>query len=331
MVELLVVIAVIGILIGISIPITRMFTRNDLRDSARTVYTLLRAARVYATTYNVETAVVYALDNPFTRETGGPDQFTPLEDTILPDGDGPLAPLAVRTIRAASVMYRLPGGMNAAPRIPSGVETGEDVPDFVNVMDAAQALQWSPRDTSTFVPTPGSGEMVPLAEGYSLLLMSPREEYVGDATTPQDAFNSYLYQVDYGLPEYDPATRDFLLEYNRQMETWAKSENLWRPSLNDIGMRPVYAYPLTMEIVGGRLMYDSGLVRPYIAHVFNPDGSLKTRIADKERYRIMVAPDPATFPDERVVSIGSDEFGPYRPISIIIEINRSTGSVRIGS
>ena len=328
MVELLVVIAVIGILIGISIPITRMFTRNDLRDSARTVYTLLRAARVYATTYNVETAVVYSLDNPFTRETGGPDQFTPLEDTILPDGDGPLAPLAVRTIRAASVMYKLPDGMNAAPQIPEGVETGSDTPQYITAMDPAQAIIW--RNTGTFVPTPGSGEVVPLAEGYSLLLMNPREEYLGEATTPQDAFGNYLYQVDYGLPDYNQATRDFLLEYNRQMETWTQQGSAWYPSLNDVGMRPVYAYPLPMEISQGRLLYDAGLLRPYIAHVFNPDGSLKTRIGNKERYRIMVAPDPATFSEERVADYVKNGVTYYLPLGIVIEINRSTGAVRLG-
>ncbi|MCX5769429.1 MAG: prepilin-type N-terminal cleavage/methylation domain-containing protein [Candidatus Hydrogenedentes bacterium] len=67
MVELLVVVAIIAIMAGIAIPsFARMglLWRNDLQASARELYTLLRAARIYATTYNVETAVVYTTYRP---------------------------------------------------------------------------------------------------------------------------------------------------------------------------------------------------------------------------------------------------------------------------
>lgn len=339
MVELLVVLAIIGILIGISIPIARMFTRNDLRDSARTIYTLLRAARVYATTYNVETAVVYSLDYPFTRDAGGAEQFSPLEDSILPDDEGPLSPLAVRAIRAASVMYKIPNAMNVFPNLPAGMLEGSDAPEYLTMMDPAQAI--TRRKAGVFVPTPGTGETVPLPEGYAVLLQEPMAEFVGEAGTRPGALGTTIYKADVDLPNYDPATRDFLLEYNRQMENWTQDGAAWKPSLDAIGMRPVYTYPFPMEVLpgsgGGRLQYDADLIRPRIAHVFSPDGSLKTRLADKERYRIIVAPDPETFPEERLVEVPLEgeglvegEIG-YRPIGIIIEINRSTGSVGIGS
>jgi len=67
MVELVVVVAIIAIMAGIAIPsMARMglLWRNDLQASARELYTLLRAARIYASTYNVETAVVYSTYNP---------------------------------------------------------------------------------------------------------------------------------------------------------------------------------------------------------------------------------------------------------------------------
>ena len=67
MVELVVVVAIIGIMAAVAIPtFARMglLWRNDLQSSARELYTLLRAAKIYAGTYNVETAVVYTTYNP---------------------------------------------------------------------------------------------------------------------------------------------------------------------------------------------------------------------------------------------------------------------------
>ncbi|NLV46706.1 MAG: type II secretion system protein [Candidatus Hydrogenedentes bacterium] len=328
--ELLVVIAIIGILTGISISVTRMFSRDDMRGAARTIYTMLRAARVYATTYNVETAVVYGLDNPILRTNEGTETFSPLQDTILTNG---LEPLAMRTIRSAAVMYRLPDAFNAEPDLPADVEAGLVLPNrYVStvVMDSAQAVRW--RDVGTFVPTPGAGDVVPLPVGYSLLLLLPRPEYSGDATSAAGALTEEppLYNVDFGMVDYPEDKRNFLLEYNRQMENWVKPKDQWEPSLEKIGMRPVYIYPFTMQQLPGTSEWDIDrpLIRPHIAHVFNPDGSLKTRLNDRERFRIMVGPDPETFPEDRVVDMGD---GTFRPMGIFIEINKSTGAVRLGS
>jgi Tfp pilus assembly protein FimT len=67
MVELVVVVAIIGIMTAVAIPtFARMglLWRNDLQASARELYTLLSAAKIYAGTYNVETAVVYTTYRP---------------------------------------------------------------------------------------------------------------------------------------------------------------------------------------------------------------------------------------------------------------------------
>jgi len=85
MVELVVVVAIIAIMAAVAIPsFARMglLWRNDLQASAREIYTLLRAARIYAGTYNVETAVVYT--------------------TYTPDGS------IANNLRAAALMYQHP-------------------------------------------------------------------------------------------------------------------------------------------------------------------------------------------------------------------------------
>ncbi len=348
--ELLVVIAIIGLLAVISIPVTRMFERDDLRAAARTLHTMLRAARMYAMTYNVETAVVYSLDYPFERAQDGSGYFAPLEDTILPDpAQVPnTVPLAVRAIRSAAVMYRLPDAFNAVPIFPDGIAIGNA--DYKGKNDLAQAVPW--RSTGTFVPTPGSGEFVSLPQGYVVPLVTPYDDSFGYyAKSPEGALGvpteedraadpelyaglyGVVYNMDWGLPNYDPVTRAFLMEYNRQMEF----PEVGLPNLDRIGMRPVYVYPLGMDIVqranGSQgISFDRSLIRPYIAHVFSPDGSLKVRVQDKERYRIMVAPDPEAMPEERVIEIPDPEnenITQFTALGITIELNRSTGTARL--
>ncbi len=67
LVEMLIVIALIAALAGLAIPaITRAggFLSDDPDIAARELYASMRAARVYATTYRVNTAVVYGVTNP---------------------------------------------------------------------------------------------------------------------------------------------------------------------------------------------------------------------------------------------------------------------------
>ncbi|HOH30968.1 MAG TPA: prepilin-type N-terminal cleavage/methylation domain-containing protein [Candidatus Hydrogenedentes bacterium] len=347
--ELMVVIAIVGLLAVISIPVTRMFARDDLRAAARTIHTMLRAARMYAMTHNVEAAVVYSLDYPFQRAEDGTGYFDPLEDTILTDpAQLPnLVPLTVRAIRSAAVMYRLPDDFNAVPNFPEGIAIGPADKSWQN--DQAQAVSW--RDAGTFVPTPNSGDFVSLPQGYAMPLVEPYDDSFSDyAVSPENALGIplvagpppliHLYAVDGGLPAYEPVTRAFLMEYNRRMEfwgTWYSGDDKLRPSLDMIGMRPVYVYPMAVDIVvrpdgTHRLSFDRTLIRPYIAHVFNPDGSLKVRVQGKERYRIMVAPDPEALPEERVLEIpvqGNEGVVRFAAMGISIEINRATGAVRL--
>ncbi len=77
LVELLVVLGIIAIITGVSIPVIArlgLFTSNKAQLAAREVFTILRAAKIYAVTYNVETAVVYGINI--------------VEDSFLPEGNG---------------------------------------------------------------------------------------------------------------------------------------------------------------------------------------------------------------------------------------------------
>jgi len=64
LVEMLVVVAIISILTAITVPTLNrigVFGRDPLNVASRQVLTMLKAARIYAGTHNVDTAVVYAV------------------------------------------------------------------------------------------------------------------------------------------------------------------------------------------------------------------------------------------------------------------------------
>lgn len=113
MVELLVVLAVVAILASLAIPTLARLgpgARDEISNTSQTVFSLLKAARIYAATYRVETAVVYVLDNyqdpPVdVNASVGEAVF----DTVLNQ--------PVRVIRGAAVMARNPcGHLEPIPR-----------------------------------------------------------------------------------------------------------------------------------------------------------------------------------------------------------------------
>jgi prepilin-type N-terminal cleavage/methylation domain-containing protein len=106
LVELIIVMAVIGLLAAISVPALAnlgAFSRDELRSSSRELYSLLRAARIYATTHHVQTAVVYSLDNYDPVEN---DLDTPARDSISGE--------TVRYFTSVAMMYRIPGSLSGA-------------------------------------------------------------------------------------------------------------------------------------------------------------------------------------------------------------------------
>lgn len=82
LVELLVVLGIIGTMTAVAIPViarTGLFTANKADLAARELFTILRAAKIYATTYNVETAVAYGGRIVEDSDSG---QLVPIVDSV---------------------------------------------------------------------------------------------------------------------------------------------------------------------------------------------------------------------------------------------------------
>jgi prepilin-type N-terminal cleavage/methylation domain-containing protein len=123
MVELLVVMSIIAVLAAVAIPAIAklgVFSRDELHGSARQLWSLLKAARIYASTYHVNTAVVYNLDNFVPPDVNAPN------DPGLPQpvGDS-VTGATVRVIRAAAIMYELPASSAFQGYVPAPREDGE--------------------------------------------------------------------------------------------------------------------------------------------------------------------------------------------------------------
>lgn len=335
LVELLVVLAIIGILGAISIPIMRSFSRDDMRNGARTVYTMLRAARMYAMSYNVETAVVYELDDQFLSGS-------PMMDSLRND--------SVRCIRAAQVMYKLPDEAGLRPLTLPGVNIGGR---------DNETVVWE----GTFVPAPiSAGERIEFAEGYSLLLEVPAPEYHPNQAPmmiyqddmvgpyPPDLSDPNYVYLNYRLNFADPGGYSSIP--SRDIQTGGQFLANFHPLLQinggieQLGMTPVYAFTgVLMDYTEGEVAYAQMFVHPRMAHVFEPRGNLLTE-QTKERYTLLFGPSPDTFPTERIWFIGeepddlnifnwlqgtTDLSGGGNLLGIPIEIQRATGRTRLGS
>lgn len=107
LVELIVVLAIVAALSALAIPgLARLgaFSNDSLPRASRELFEMLSAARIYATTWNVRTAVVYNLDNyqsPTVNPTNDPVPGTNFTVDSVTNQQ-------VRYISAASMMYALP-------------------------------------------------------------------------------------------------------------------------------------------------------------------------------------------------------------------------------
>ncbi len=329
LIELLVVLAIISILGLISVPVMRTFARNDMRDGARSVYTLLRAARMYAMNYNVQTAVVYSLDSDFLTDT-------PLVDSLRDH--------TVRAIRGAQVMYQLPEVVGLHPQVPESVNIDENEEEII---------AW--RLSGTFVPVPTSaGELVTFPEGYALLLEAmPREAAPLSPPTQVYMADRPEAQLWERALSDDPLVRvgaHYLTHYHRRLENENSGirhhdGHSGIPGLERLGMKPVYVFTGTlMDYSDAEIMEAQPTVHPRMAHVFAPRGNLDS-LQSAERYRLWFGPSPDTYYTERIWFVGDepDQFmvrawlDGLQPLSergnligIPIDIHRATGRATMG-
>ena len=131
LVELLVVVGIIAIITSVSIPIlarTGLFTSSKADLAAREVFTILRAAKIYATTHNVETAVAYGI------RIVDDDSFSFLEDcngqpVVLPVVD---SMTVVRRLKRKEILELLQTGVltNVSVNTPLYVQVHEGNSNF---------------------------------------------------------------------------------------------------------------------------------------------------------------------------------------------------------
>ena len=144
LVEIMVVLAIVALISAIAIPgLAKLgaFSRDEFKRTVSELDSLLRAAQLYSTTYNVETAVAYSMDNFSTTETASA-VAEPIVNPLLDSLTGN----PVRQIDAAAMLYRIPSG--------KGPLSGQ------------------------FVPAPGEqGEFASFPNGMSLMLNNPEESF----------------------------------------------------------------------------------------------------------------------------------------------------------
>jgi len=317
LVELIVVLAIVAIITAIAVPgVARLgaFSNDEVPRAAREIFQMLRAARVYAATYNVDTAVVYTMDNWIPPNTlGSPAGGTPI-NVAIPGNEITLDSATGQTIRyitGAAVMYALPGS--------------EEL--FLEELTAI--IPTDRRDA--FVPLPGSeGNWKALDEDVAVLVNAP------DNFTP--VYNSPLSRYDIDADSVgvnDPnAARGFsylgmfaglpvILDFDELIDLKNSSTGA----------------PLNQRLT----QFDR-----FPAHVFGPDGRLKpTGSAPRERYTFLVGPRPNLPLEVRLIDSnldaprfrGSngdqlyfrDNAGNNNFRAVPIELYRSTGRVKIAS
>lgn len=286
LVEVLVVLAIVALVSAIAIPgLAKMgaFSRDEFKRATQEVNSVLRSAQLYATTYNVNTAVVYSMDHYSQKEAtdvdstpNGPPPLTPADESnldpavaiIIPDNPplkDSLTGADIRQIEAAAIMYQLPSTMGA------------------NLRDK-------------FVPIPGDlGEFRPLPQGMSIALQSPEPE-----------------NIDYSVPTapvYGP------LYYEFGWSNYRSSATINR--VGDGGMRKITAaLGLPPALTGGDLFTlatnpANYTVENFPAHVFRPSGRLDSpefggecgpgANCARERYSLYITPSAERPLEERLV------------------------------
>jgi len=313
LVELIVVLAIVAIITALAVPgVARLgaFSGDEVPRAAREVFQMLRAARIYAATYNVPTAVVYSLDNWTAPQARfGVNNNQPVNPPI-PGNEITLDSITgqpVRYIRAAAIMYALPGSEERFL-----TELGEIVP-----FDERE-------EADAFVPVPGSeGQWKALDEDVAVLFNDP------DSFQPVYQSPLARYSVDADGINGTPSLGMFMgapviLDYDRLAE-------------------------LSDPANPGSLLERLAQFDRFPAHIFGPDGRLRPTAGGQplERYTFLVGPRPDQPLEVRLINSNLedpiftadngdqlyfvDNQGNLNFRAVPIEIQRSTGRVKIAS
>lgn len=275
LVELIVVLTIIALISAVAVPgLARMgaFSRDTLSRETRELFEMLSAARIYATTWNVRTAVVYNLDH-----YQSPEQ-NPLNDPLV-GGDAALltdsmnsAP--VRFIDAACMMYALPN---------SGGAFSEEIIQL-KLQDGTE----NPVSSDAYVPMFGNeGNWRRFDDSIALLLTDPDSVFSSDyrnvyhSTRPRFSYDddaSFSSGVrSLGMHPGIPV----LLDYDAlsKMYTDKAIEGIPLPPLEE-----------RVQLLGR-----------FVAHVFTPDGRVDAAgNTSRERYTFLMGYRPSESIDVRL-------------------------------
>lgn len=145
LVELLVVLAIFAILGALALPAFQsMLPADALHQGTRNMYAKLKAARVYAATYRVNTALVYSLDNYISPEFD-PDNDSSLTAPVIDSATGQF----MRVIESVAMMKQVPS-LSPPLYVPVDGEDGnfEALPQGVGILladDGGTIYYRSPR------------------------------------------------------------------------------------------------------------------------------------------------------------------------------------------
>jgi len=142
LVEIMVVLAIVALISAIAIPgLAKLgaFSRDEFKRTVSQLDSLLRAAQIYSTTYNVDTAVVYSMDNYSPSETfnGVPEAVpNPIFDSLTGN--------PVRQIEAAAMLYKIPDGKG--PLSGQFVPASGDLGEFTSFPNGMSVMLSNPED-----------------------------------------------------------------------------------------------------------------------------------------------------------------------------------------
>lgn len=296
LVELIVVLAIIALITAAAVPgIARLRGGADdsLSRASREIFQLLTAARQYATTYNVRTAVVYNLDNYKSPLVNPANDPVPSTSFVLDSVTGAPA----RFITAATLMYELP--------------------DSKERFAAPLGLLFSTGPQPAFVPANGKEwQWKPLQDGVAVLLTdNPRtnnQVYFSDrprldsgGTTCNNLARVGLYC---GLPA--------LLDFDGLLD--AINNGATVPDQTTFFAR----FPAHVFTPDGQIQVSGGEKERYTFYMgYRPDEPLERRLTDSSvtTFEIPDPEDPVNNP-------------PVLNLRVVpIELYRSTGRVKIAS
>lgn len=298
--ELIVVLAIGAVLTALALPaISNMGSnsRNEFKGAAREIFTLLSAARIYATTNNVDAAVVYALDNyqPLDVNPGNTDGLrSPFIDS--------LSGQMVRCITSAAIMYKLPdaSGPYATGWAPAPGDQGIFRPvlgGMVIPLEISKDYEGETRDANIMryaVTTPRPGTNFQDLRAAAVLGLQPIPVYT-------EGFGPLVLP---GSPDPD-------------------------------GPDPIFESPLNGALTPTPDLGDPNdpyNVEVFLAHVFTKNGELQVDNSSKERFTFFITHPPDAPRDERVSETVDDNNAPVVRINTVqLEISKSSGRIRIST